>query len=207
MEENDYQRFVTLLFLANSEERAHLSNVGYRFRSFLELSRMLKDRKTLVSIGAYCLMPNHFHLLVKEKTDGGISKFMKKLLTGYAMYFNKKYTHSGVLFQGRFKSSHVGEDEYLKYLFAYIHLNPVKLIDPNWKENSIIDRTQAKVFLSQYRFSSMEDYLGDGRDQEIILEKQAFPDYFSEKNSFEKFVDLWLAYPSSRTVLDIKDRP
>ena len=91
-------------------------------------------------------MPNHFHILVKEKIENGISKFMGKLTTGYSMYFNKRYDRTGSLFQGVFKSVHADSDEYLKYLFAYIHLNPIKLINPEWKENGIKDKNRANAF-------------------------------------------------------------
>jgi len=90
----------------------------------------------LVNIVTYCLMSNHFHLLIYEKTEGGISKFMQKVTTAYTMYFNKSKQRTGALFQGKFKAKHASiNDNYLKYLVAYIHLNPIKLIDAQWKEN------------------------------------------------------------------------
>src|SRR5690606_36166474 len=95
--------------------------------------------KTLVEIGAYCLMPNHFHILLKSKEDDGISKFMNKLGTSYSMYFNRRYERTGILFQGRYKAKHVESDEYLKYLFSYSHLNPIKIIDPSWKDRGLKD--------------------------------------------------------------------
>jgi len=123
------------------------------------------DKKdSLVDIGAYCLMPNHFHILLKEKTENGISKFMKKLSTGYSMYFNKRYERTGRLFEGTFKSVHADSDEYLKYLFAYIHLNPIKLINPVWKEEGIRNSVEAKLFLSGYSFSSYLDYTMKARN-------------------------------------------
>ena len=97
--------------------------------SLLDLPR----KETLVDIGAYCLMPNHFHLLIRETAEGNISRFMLKLQTGYPMYFNKKYQRTGALFEGKFKAKHITNDNHLKYLFAYLHLNPVKITDPqNW---------------------------------------------------------------------------
>src|SRR3989338_5483185 len=99
-------------------------------------------------------MPNHFHLLLKEIEMGGISQFMGKLSTAYSMYFNKKYERTGSLFEGRFKSSRIANDNYLHYLFAYIHLNPIKLIEPMWKEKGINDFARAKEFLGRYNYSS-----------------------------------------------------
>ena len=148
----------------------------------------------LVAIGAYCLMPNHFHLLVKEISAGGISKFMEKLGTGYSMYFNKKNGRTGFLFQGNFKAEHVDSDEYLKYLFAYIHLNPVKLIEAEWKETGIRDKQRAQKYLGQYRYSSYRDYLGEGTDESLILSKTEFPEYFTATRDFSDYISYWLDY-------------
>lgn len=163
--------------------------------------------ETLVDVGAYCLMPNHFHLLIKEKRAGGISEFMKKISTGYSMYFNKRYERTGRLFEGTFKSVHANNDEHLKYLFAYIHLNPIKLIDPFWKENGIKDKNTASSFLKGHSFSSYLDYAGNvenngQRLESKILNKEVFPEYFISHNDFEDFINDWLLYTP-----DIKVQP
>jgi putative transposase len=158
----------------------------------------IKIGERLVAIGAYCLMPNHFHILLKEITEGGISKFMEKLTTAYSKYFNKKHNHSGVLFQGRFKAEHVDNDEYLKYLFAYIHLNPVKLIEPRWRDNGIQNSKVAKSYLSDYKHSSYSDYAKEGtgvnREELTILSPEEFPEYFAEAHDFQDFVNDWLEF-------------
>jgi len=77
----------------------------------------------LVEIVAFCLLPNHFHLILKENVEGGISKFMQKLGTGYTMYFNQKNDRSGSLFQGKFKSKFIETQEDLEYLSVYVNLN------------------------------------------------------------------------------------
>lgn len=143
-------------------------------------------------------MPNHFHLLVREKREGDISLFMKKLSTAYAMYFNKRYDRSGTLFEGRFKAKHVDTDEYLKYLFAYIHLNPVKLIDPKWKENGIQNRKEAKRSLKTYDFSSYLTYTGTDTLQKNILDAKAFPRYFATSADFNKLIEHWLSYSDDK---------
>ena len=137
-------------------------------------------------------MPNHFHLLLREKKEGGISMFMEKFLTAYSMYFNKKNGRTGKLFEGVFKAIHVDNDEYLKYLFSYIHLNPVKIIDPLWKESGISDKEKAKQYLGNYPYSSYFDYLGRARGENLILNKEAFPEYFENSKEFEQFIDDWL---------------
>lgn len=119
-----------------------------------------KPRKLLVEILAFCLMPNHYHLLLKQKIDGGIIDFMQKLGTGYTMYFNKKYERVGSLFQGRFKAILVNNEAHFIFLPHYIHLNPLDLIMPQWRERKIKDYKKAIDFLENYRWSSYRDYIG-----------------------------------------------
>jgi len=197
LEERDYKRFSFLLYIANNTEPVRIDSfLGQvqQGRSFLD-GFILPRQDTLVDIGAYCLMPNHFHLLIHEKSPDGISTFMKKLSTGYSMYFNKRYERTGALFEGRFKAQHVDTDAYLKYLFAYIHLNPVKIIDPKWKENGISNKEEAIKYLEKYQFSSYVDSTQKiAREEKSVLGSAPFPDYFEEVGSFENFVKEWLAY-------------
>ncbi len=186
----DYERFLSLLYLCNGTSPVHLQRQGRTLTENLE-NEMSGQ---LVDIGAYCLMPNHFHLLVREVTNGGISRFVQKLTTGYTMYFNTRHERTGALFQGKFKATHVDSDNYLKYLISYIHLNPVKLIDPNWKENGISNRKQAEAYLEKYRYSSYLDYLGRERIEAAILNKASLPDYFETRVGFKESVTEWLSY-------------
>ena len=192
-DQNDYRRFLVLLYLSNSKQEVRL---GDRFQRKSTLSDSFREEVSgeLVSIGGYCLMPNHFHLLVREKVENGISTFMKKLLTGYSMYFNKKYERTGTLFEGRFKAVHVNNDRYLEYLFSYLHLNPVKLIDSHWRDNKFFEKTKAKDFLGGYRYSSYQFYCGQKRPENKILDSKNFPKYFSGKNDFKSFIDNWLSF-------------
>lgn len=191
MSRSDQDRFLTLLYLANQSDPADLKLQG---RTLLE--KVERTGIPLVEIVAYCLMPNHFHLLIREIKDGGISKFMQKVTTGYTMYFNKWHERSGSLFQGKFKATHVADDRYLRYLISYIHLNPVKLIEPKWKETGIIDKTRAEKYLETYTPSSYLDYLGKKRAEGIILASEVLPEYFSSGMDFKIFVTEWLTYNS-----------
>lgn len=185
--EHDHRRFILLLYLCNSVVPVNISVFLEKGLSFLELFGVERG-DTLVDIGAFCLMPNHFHLLLHEKTENGISQFMKKLLTAYSMYFNAKYDRKGSLFEGPFKEKHIDVDEYLNWVFSYIHLNPIKLIDSNWKENGISDSVSAKNFMKDYKYSSYYDYFIDNRPESTILNKNAFPENFSQLNDFEDIV-------------------
>jgi len=186
----DRDRFLALLYLANQIGATDLKLQG---RTLLEIVGE-RDGTPLVEIVAYCLMPNHFHLLVRELEDGGISKFMQKLTTGYTMYFNKWHERSGALFQGKFKATHVSDDRYMRYLISYIHLNPVKLIEPKWKETGITDKMHAERYLEEYAQSSYLDYLGKKRLENKILTREALPEYFSSGADFKIFVTEWLTY-------------
>ena len=186
----DYDRFLSLLYVSNGDIAVDLKRQG---RTLSEVSRI--DRgQALVDICAYCRMPNHFHLLIREIKEGGVSSFMQKLITGYTMYFNKRHDRTGALFQGKYKATHAQDDSYLSYLISYIHLNPVKLIDSKWKENGIKDRKKAKRHLKSYRYSSYLDYLGVKRIEKIILNKDALPKYFETPEDFETNIADWLKY-------------
>ncbi|MFZ2038866.1 MAG: transposase [Minisyncoccia bacterium] len=190
---NDYDRnrFLVLLYLANSSH-------GFQIRT--DVGRKLSDYfnddrgETLVDVCCYCLMPNHFHVLVKEKVEGGITKFLLKLKTSYSSYYNKKNERKGTLFETTFKAEHVDNDNYLKYLFSYIHLNPVKLIDPAWKENGVRDFNDSYNFLKQYEYSSYLDYLNDDRVQKVIIDQKTLPEYFVDRNAVENEIFDWLNF-------------
>ena len=184
----DKERFTKLLYLCNGTAPIVIRDIP------IDRIYVYDRRESIVDIGAYCLMPNHFHLLVRERIEGGISTFMRKLSIAHSMYFNKKHGRTGALFESRFKSQHVDNDEYLKYLFSYIHLNPVKLIDKNWKENGVSDKEKAKNFLkNDHKYSSYIDYLNIDREEKKILSTDAFPQYFTEVD-FEEYIDSWLNY-------------
>lgn len=191
----DYQYFISMLYFCNSKNNSRLFNLK-RGKSFSVFDLEIDDQ--IVSIGAYVLMPNHFHILITERVDGGISKFMQKLSTGYAMYYNKKYNRTGSLFEGKFKSQHLDTDRYLKYIFSYIHLNIIKLIDSLWKEKGIQNINKALVFLNEYQYSSYIDYTQDfSRLVSKIINKKDFPDYFPTKQEFNKDIMQWLSYGGS----------
>lgn len=191
-DKKDYQRFMEILYLANTSENFNIFDLK-RFQKELDIFSIKKSDQ-LVAIGAYCLMPNHFHLLITSLVDGGISKFMQKVSTAYSMYFNKKYQRTGSLFEGKFKSEHLNEDRYLKYIFSYIHLNPIKLIDKSWKEKGIKDTKKALLYLSGYTVSSYSDYLEIARKERNILNKDCFPKYFPNKNVFIEEILNWITY-------------
>ena len=197
-DDHDKDHFTRLLFASNSTLAVRFSEIKH-----LPFDLILKG-EPLVSIVAYCLMDNHFHILIKEIKEGGISVFMAKLTTGYSMYFNKLHGRVGPLFQSRFKASHADNDAYLQYLFAYIHLNPVKIIEPEWKEKGIQNQRAVEEYLKKYRYSSYEDYVGDAntsREEEMILDKEGFCEYFNSTKDFKDYLADCLAYYNEEPIL------
>jgi putative transposase len=187
-EKNDYTHFVSLLYLSNTNNNFKIKDISKNIFSF-------DQEKKLISIGAYCLMPNHFHILITQKEKDGISKFMQKLSTAYSMYYNKKYERTGSLFESKFKSQYLNTDKYLKYMFSYIHLNPVKLIQKNWKNEGIKNKKEALVYLNKYLYSSYLDYFSPDspRPEGVILDKKSFPSYFPSKEKFRSEIFEWLS--------------
>lgn len=191
--ESDYKRFIMLLYLANSDSSFRLDNILHnQNKSYFEIFDIEKN-KSLVSIMVWCLMPNHFHLIIRQNIDGGITKFMKKLGTAYSMFFNIKYERKGALFGGLFKSKIIIEDEYLRHLFAYIHLNPLEIKFKDWENDLInIPKNNINNFLKLYKYSSYQDYTGYDRVEKSILNKDDFPNYFIKIKTPEKFIDEYL---------------
>lgn len=129
LEEKDYKIFVRLM------------------SRFVESQGSTKKRLH-VSLVCFCLMPNHFHILLKQENDHGIVDFLQRFLTAYSMYFNYKYSRVGPLFQGRTNGKVIHDDVYLLELSRYIHRNPIKLFP---KKEDIL----------QYPYSSLKYYLLD----------------------------------------------
>jgi len=182
LDEADKKRFIKLLFVCNSDKP-----VVFKTIQGLPLDEIERG-EALVDIGAYCLMPNHFHILIHERVDGGISMFMEKLSTAYVMYFNTKNNRTGRLFEGTFKAKHVENEPYFNWVFSYIHLNPVKLIDSKWKEYGISDPISAKNFMQNYKYSSYYDYFVGDRPEGAIVNRDAFPEHFSQLDDFGDLV-------------------
>ena len=113
-------------------------------------------KKRMVELIAFCLMPNHFHLIIKEVEEGGIASYMQRVLNAYAKYYNTKYEKSGHLFQGPYGAVHVENDNQLIYLSAYIHRNPRELSDWYNKEES-------------FPWSSYQDFIGENRYGDLLL--------------------------------------
>lgn len=146
-------------------------------------SRKIKNYSGVVDLLAYCLMPNHFHFLLKQHTRRSMTDFMKSLLTRYSMYFNRKYERVGTLFQGNYRAVTISSDEQLIYTSRYLHRNPLSLdaasgLDP-----------EAFLKLRDYSYSSLQNYLGY-IDQDWIKKDEAMNIFVEEDkvSAYKEFI-------------------
>ena len=190
VDKQDYLRFIHGLFVFNDEEA--VVNTLYHFnpKSAQVESRPIeeekKPRKLLVEILIFTLMPNHFHLMLRQKKELGIVKFMQKLGTGYTNYFNKKYKRVGSLFQGRFKAVLISEQTHFMHLPFYIHTNPLEL---NYRSSTSIMGMMR--FLENYRWSSFPDYIGK-KNFPSVTSREFLLEFFGGEKEYKKETEKWL---------------
>ena len=155
LNDDDRQRFVKSLYVFN-DSRPAPNAVTQSGR----WSRPNNKRDLLVKIHAWCLMDNHYHILLSPIADevSNISKFMKKLNMGYAKFFNEKYDRSGYLWQGKYKKVRIERDSHFIHIPYYIHLNPLDFKFKSWRNGNLNNIDQAITFLDDYRWSSWQDY-------------------------------------------------
>ena len=157
MDDRDRARFVHDLFEFNDSKPAR--NVAYSFK-IMDVAHPYIERDKIVDLHAWCLMRNHYHLLVSERVEGGLTSFMRKLNTGYTNYFNEHYKRSGVLFQGRTKKVLIHSEAHFLHILHYIHLNPLDYLPAarSWRSGRVSESDKARAYLEKYRWSSLSDY-------------------------------------------------
>lgn len=199
-DERDYFRMIHDLFEFNDQAPAS-SNLRVDYYHNKEnltrpcLVKLTKRRKVLVDILAFCLMPNHIHLLIKQLEKNSISKFMQKF-GGYVLYYNKKYKRKGHLFQDKFQAVHIKNNEQLKTIFVYIHTNPTAIIYPGWKEKGIKNVKRAIKHIENYRWSSYPDYLGN-KNFPSLTNREFLLKTMKGVEGLCNFVNNWLKFKKS----------
>jgi putative transposase len=208
--DSDRWRFMQGLCLFNDEQSTssilwHLERERGRLTMNVLKKHVLSlegKREQLVRIMAYCVMRNHYHLLLEEIKEGGITRFMRKLGTGYAKYFNNKHNRVGSLFQNVFKNILVDDEKYLQYLLVYINvLNPAGIIESNWKEKGIQDIKKVLQFAREYQWSSHLDYLG--KRGSLILDRGVFGEMFSTPKQYLELVKIVLRDKKYREIFHL----
>jgi len=186
MDVNDRMRFVHDLYEFNDTAPAP---EFIRHRDFVNPD-IRKRRDRIVDLHGWCLMGNHYHLLLSEKVEGGMSLFLRKLNVGYANYFNERYTRSGTLFQGRTKKIRISSDAYFLHILHYIHLNPLDFLRgaESWRTLEVKNAKNALRHLDSYRWSSYLDYCGTKNFPSIIT-RDLFGDVFS---NYKKTITSYL---------------
>jgi len=166
-DEADYEKMLKLFerYLSLAEVK---NSAGISFPNYY-------NRLELV---AFCLMPNHVHLLIYQRQQHAMTEFMRGLLTSYSMYFNKRHKRSGPLFESRYKASMIADESYLEHITRYIHLNPKQ-----WRD---------------YAYSSLPYYLHQVTDEWIVPKR--ILDMFSNETEYLRFVE---DYEQSKEMMDI----
>ncbi len=194
LDDKDRWRFITLLIVSQGsvtfDQTARLVPLVAHFK--LD-NKLLKDvlRTRHIELVNFCLMSNHFHLILMEKKDGGISKFMQRVADAYTKYFNIRYKRNGHLFGSRFQSRHIDSNEYLNYLSAYIHLNPRELKE--WRGEEV-----------RYPWSSFQDLVLENRwgsflNPSIVLEQ------FKDGHDYRNFVEETPAKELKEKLMEMSD--
>lgn len=181
----DYARFVHDLYEFNDSRP--INNLSYRFdiKGLRNPYFPRDERDRIVDIHGWCLMKNHYHLLLSERVEGGLSLFLRKLNVGYANYFNERRKRKGTLFQGRTKKILIGNEAHFLYVLHYIHLNPLDYLKgaEEWRhrsKNGIKNIRAGLLYLDGYRWSSYLDYLGKKNFPSVVttsLFKSALGNY------------------------------
>lgn len=204
--ESDYYRAIFSIYEFNDSqpviirERRKLRNKikfdrGKFDRGLTSVNRELggRKRKLIVEVLAFCLMPNHIHLLLRQIKTNGITRFMRKLGTGYAGYFNRKYGRKGHLFQGKFKAIRIKNNDQLEVVFVYIHTNPISLVEPRWKEKGIKNLKKINEFLESYKWSSYLDYINK-KNFPSLTNREFLLEVMDGEVGCKNFIKDWLGY-------------
>lgn len=186
LDDKDHFRFIHNLFELNDKNA-----VNHSLRRLHGKHREENKRELLVDIYAFCLMPNHYHLLISPRTEKAMPKFMKKLNMAYAKYFNIKYERRGTLFESRYKSVSVTNEAHFSHLPYYIHLNPLDLIAPEWRQKRLENLERAVEFLGSYRWSSYLDYIGK-RNFPSVTNRTFLQEVFGGESEQKNNVINWL---------------
>jgi REP element-mobilizing transposase RayT len=162
------------IFLEESDFRFFILRLRqYLFPDLKDKARLNLLPKDSFSLICYCLMPNHFHLILRQNSDIPTSKLLLRVCTSYSRYFNKKYDKVGHIFQDQFKQLMIGNDNYLKWLSCYIHQNP--------KVAGIVKS------LEHYRWSSYNNFIG--KEVSNICDKEIILSYFKNNKDFKDFTE------------------
>lgn len=193
----DRARF--LFYLLYLQSQKSFEQPGRYVKKFIKTGNFGIDKnnekeianKQLVKIIAFCLMPNHFHILVQSNIDNGVSIYMQKVLNAYTKYFNAKYKQTGHLFSGPFRAVHIENNEQLLYTSAYIHKNPIELLT---EDQTVRHQVSDIHSLERYSWSSFRDFINQNRwgkllDPSIVLDQMMGKKRAQKGQDYKKWVE------------------
>ena len=187
-------RLMQAFLLANSTQSSQAfqflrDNQKATIENALEIT---KKGKQLVDVICFAIMPDHYHMLLREKIEGGITSFIHKCNISVAKYINTKTERHGPLFEGLFKSKHVTNNNYLLHLSLYIHLNPLDfLVGKGWREHKIQNWNQIRDKLIYYPYSSLKNFLNKNHEDKIISGAEIITDQFKDVKEYKSFLRDW----------------
>lgn len=181
----DYLRFICNLYKFNNKDSALRLDVNTCFDSPPEQDK-------IIDILSWSLIPNHYHLLIHERVDGGVVEFIKRVGNGYTKYFNIKNNRSGYLFQNSAKIIPVQTNEHFLYLPFYIDSNPVDLIEPDWKDEGIKNIKNVMNFLESYKWSSFRDCMNINNFPYISNRELFFELFETDQKQYKNDFMEWL---------------
>ncbi len=169
-----YDAFVSGNYYHVFNRGANRENIFFSETNFIYCLKLIQKyvKKYDVTVIAYCLMPNHYHLLLRQDSEVSLSKFVNVLFNAYVQAVNNQLGRKGTLFEGRFRHVHVDRDEYLVHLCRYIHLNPVKA--------HLVSRPEDWVYSNYREWVGLRQ--GSLKNTEFILS------YFESESEYQEFV-------------------
>lgn len=205
MDDKDFYRFIHDLFEFNDQQKVADNNYYFNIRDirYPEIkNKERRPRKLLVDLLAFCLMPNHYHLLLRPRIDGAMSLFMRKIDGGYSRYFNQRHERTGTLFERRYKSVLINDQAHFIHMPYYIHLNPLDTVASEWRERKINNLSKALNYLDNYKWSSHLDYMGKDNFSSVTQRDFLF-ELFGGSKGYEKKLKDWLKDLSINKVMGL----
>lgn len=190
-DENDYWRFTAGMFLFADEKFKNPGTKSWLQKDMLDsLLETERGRKPMVEVISYCLLPNHFHMLLRQLSDNGVERYLHKLGMAYARYFNHRYQRSGRLFENPYKSVLVDNDPQFYHLPRYIHLNILDLTGFRWRDGVVDDWEKAFRFMDEYRWSSHRVY--NGFEQELpVVDEMKVREPYGAPSEYREYLKEW----------------
>lgn len=179
MDDHDRRRFLESFTVLNNARRP----------ANIRLNQVHLPVEPYVLLTSYCLMPNHFHLVLRQSTNAGISEFMQRWLNSYTKYFNHRHGRKGRLFESVYQSVPIENDAQLLHATRYVHMNPLSIIEPGWKDFGIRKTEAAISYIREYQWSSYRRYIGRSASK-IVTDHSVL--HTMAPNEYQQFVEEYV---------------